>query len=223
MIPTKLTGVSPVLFALRLVTAMYFAIALTLSCCLSLPARAEETSTRDNWKIAKANVDKFLAMNDKAIADLFGHKRDNKFGCRIEIDDNTTLQIYKTEPSPYLLPMKFSFQSMNIRPKTLPSWMTHCGTGATYDSSFDQGPDTVWSGAKRKEEKEYWKIIKANLDKFIGMSGEEVIKLLGTERCSSKSNNFIQYRIGDAGLTFYLCEDKVQIFSFKSDTYIPGT
>jgi hypothetical protein len=213
---TKRTRVSPILFTLRLVTALYFAMALSLSCCLFLPAQAEETSTRDNWKIAKANVDKFLAMNGEAIADLFGSKTTNELPCKIDINDQIVLQFYNRKS----LPIREFYISL-----TEPTQHQYLSFNHRAKGGFElrESPNTIWTGAKRKSEKEYWKIIKANLDKFIGMSGDEIIALLGPERCSSKPRNFIQYRIGDAGLTFFLKAGKVHKFKFKSDAYIPGT
>lgn len=173
-------------------------------------------ANRDNWKIAKANVDKFFNLNDQTIAELFEYKPDKSLQDTIDLDDNTSLQVQRSSPRPVNV---FAFVPSN---KSLfnNNW---AGEGIKGGFSFDKSPDTIWTGAKRKDEKEYWKIIKANLDKFIGMSAEEIAALLGPERCSSKQYNYIQYRVGDAGLTFYLKEGKVEKFSFKSDVYIPGT
>ena len=173
-------------------------------------------ANRDNWKIAKANVDKFFNLNDQTIAELFEYKPDKSLQDTIDLDDNTSLQVQRSSPRPVNV---FAFVPSN---KSLfnNNW---AGEGIKGGFSFDKSPDTIWTGAKRKDEKEYWKIIKANLDKFIGMSAEEIAALLGPERCSSKQYNYIQYRVGDAGLTFYLKEGKVEKFRFKSDVYIPGT
>lgn len=250
MMATKRTRVSPVLFALRLATALYFAMALMLSCCLFLPARAEgddnesakqsenvtakqsaEQKTnrkrsfypdpcsgpawlvnKDKWTIAKTNVDKFFDMEENTIAHLFGCRDDDTLDGEIELDEKLAVRIFKYKDT-----NEFSF-----RPK-----IEHPGYTLFGQDDDSEHPrvrsETVWTGAKRKDEKEYWSIIKANLDKFIGMSSEKIIALLGPERCSSKPWNRIDYRVGDAGLTFFLKDGKVEKFRFSSDRYIPGT
>lgn len=208
---TKRTRVSPILFTLRLVTALYFAMALSLSCCLFLPARAEETSTRDNWKIAKANVERFLGLDDKTLAALFGRVPVYR-ECNIFMDEKTSLRFGD----------EIKVKEFSFLPQTEPSKLGIWGLDEDGEHPNVRS-EKVWTGAKRKDEKEYWSIIKANLDKFIGMSSEEITALLGPERCSSKPWNRIDYRIGDAGLTFYLKDGKVEKFRFKSNVYIPGT
>jgi len=171
---------------------------------------------KDKWPIAKANIEKFLSMNGAAIADLFGSTTTYELPCKIDINDRIFLQFYNRKS----LPIRDFYISLTESTQRQYVSFNHRATGG-----FDlrEGPGTIWTGAKRKSEKGYWKIIKANLDKFIGMSGDEIIALLGPERCSSKPRNFIQYRIGDAGLTFFLKAGKVHKFKFKSDAYIPGT
>lgn len=173
-------------------------------------------ANRDNWKIAKANVDKFFNLNDQTIAELFDYKPDKCFQNTIDLDENTSLQVQRSLSRPVTV---FAFVPSN---KSLFNdiW---AGEGVKGGFSLNKPPDTIWTGAKRKDEKEYWPIIKANLDKFIGMSSEEIKALLGPERCSSKPWNRIDYRIGDAGLTFYLKDGKVEKLRFKSNVYIPGT
>lgn len=173
-------------------------------------------ANRDNWKIAKANIEKFFSLSDQAIADLFEYKTDECYQNIIDMDENTALKVQRSLSRPVTT---FSFTPRN---KGL--------INSAFVDSVKSGPfwaasdsDIVWSGAKRKDEKEYWTIIKANLDKFIGMSSDEVVALLGTERCSSKSHTFIKYRIGDAGLAFFLKDGKVEKFEFNSNQYIPGT
>lgn len=172
-------------------------------------------ANRDNWKIAKANVDKFFNLNDQTIAELFEYKPDKCFQNTIDLDENTSLQVQRSLSRPVTV---FAFEPSS---KSLfnNNW---AGEGIKGGFSFDKSPDTTWTGAKRKDEKEYWSIIKANLDKFIGMRAAEIAALLGPERCSSKQDNLIQYRVGDADLTFYLKDDKVEKFRFKSNVYIPG-
>lgn len=253
MILTRLPRISPVLFALRLATALYFAMALMLSSCLFLPARAEgddnETATKltqklesrqtvinktnsegsgcrnpcsdparltnkDKWSVAKTNVDKFFELNGSAIGNLFGYPFLDNSLVTIHLDEKVDLKVLKSRGR-----NEFCFLPTRKIP---PGYLV---TGP-YDGGFEWPKvpsEAIWTGAKRKDEKEYWSIIKANLDKFIGMSGDEIVALLGPERQSSKPWSYVQYRVGDAGLTFYLKDGKAQKFKFKSDVYIPGT
>lgn len=188
----------------------------------SLAAQAEDNTQGSNWKIAKENVDKFFDMKDKDIAHLFDNYQYKEPEYEITIDEKTELQVNKVNPFNF---NEFSFlQKPSLPPKNdRDSIQKICGSAAMEDFRFSDKHDTIWTGAKRKDEREYWKIIKANLDKLIGMSGEEIAALLGPERCSSKQNNSIKYRVGDADLTFFLKDGKVEKFRFSSDRYIPGT
>lgn len=194
-------------------------ISLLLSLCmttivlfgLSLPTQAQDNTQGQNWKIAKANVERFLGLEDKTITALFD-RRPFWGECNIELDDSTTLRFYSAS----------KVGAFAFLPQDAPSMEGCFGVDSNYEHPKVKS-ETVWTGAKRKDEKEYWTIIKANLDKFIGMSSKEIIALLGPERSSSKPWNLIDYRIGDAGLTFYLKDGKVEKFRFRSDVYIPGT
>ncbi len=178
---------------------------------LSLPTQAQVDTRGHNWKIAKENVDKFAAMDYKTRAALFD-REPVWYECNIDMDDNTALRFYRG-----CRDGEFSFL-----PQSAPSMLGVYGLDE--DGEHPQvKSETVYTGAKRKDEKEYWSIIKDNLDKFIGMNSEEITALLGPERCSSKPWNRIDYRIGDAGLTFYLKDGKVEKLRFKSNVYIPGT
>ncbi len=168
----------------------------------------------DKWSIAKTNVDKFLELNNCAIGNLFGYPRLYDSLVKIDLDEKLDLKIFKCRHN-----NEFCFMPTRNIPHG------YIATGP-YDGGFDYPnvpSEAIWTGVKRKDEKDFWIIIKANLDKFIGMSGEEIKALLGPERESSKPWNYIKYRVGDAGLTFYLKEGKVQKFKFKADDYIPGT
>ncbi|MFA7340025.1 MAG: hypothetical protein WC028_24820 [Candidatus Obscuribacterales bacterium] len=178
---------------------------------LALPALAQDSIQGGNWTIAKANVERFLGLDDKTLAALFGCKSIG-FECNIDMDENTILRFDSAS----------KVGAFAFLPQSAPSMEGCFGVDPNYDHPKLRS-ETFWTGAKRKDQKEYWTIIKANLDKFIGMSGEEIAALLGPERCSSKPWNRIDYRIGDAGLTFYLKDGKVEKFRFSSDRYIPGT
>ncbi|MFA7340016.1 MAG: hypothetical protein WC028_24775 [Candidatus Obscuribacterales bacterium] len=175
-----------------------------------------EFAINGNWKVAKENIDKFFTLSDQAIADLFGYKTDKSYPKIIDMDENTALRVPRSLSRP-VTSFSFTPRSKGLTNSALVGSVKFGPFWAASDS------DIVWSGAKRKDEKEYWTIIKANLDKFIGMSSDEVVALLGTERCSSKSHTFIKYRIGDAGLAFFLKDGKVEKFEFNSNQYIPGT
>lgn len=175
-----------------------------------------EFAINGNWKVAKENIDKFFNLSDQDIAELFGYKTDKSNPKIIDMDEDTSLRVQRSLSRP-VTSFSFTPTSKGITNSGLVGSVKFGPFWAASDS------DIVWSGAKRKDEKEYWTIIKANIDKFIGMSSDEVVALLGTERCSSKSHTFIKYRIGDAELAFFLKAGKVEKLDFNSNQYIPGT
>lgn len=81
--------------------------------------------------------------------------------------------------------------------------------------------DDIYTGAKPKETAEYWTIIKANLDKFIGMSKANVIALMGPERCASEDQRTIDYRVGDDQFRLYFTDDKVSELQLCKRVYDP--
>lgn len=171
-------------------------------------------TNEEKWSIAEAHVDKFFEMDTNAVAELFGCRdyEDSKFD--IQLDEQLDLKIFKYRHS-----NEFCF----LPHRKIPPGYVATGP---YDggSNFPEVPsEAIWTSAKRKDEKDYWTIIKANLDKFIGMTSEELVARLGPERESSKPWNYCQYRVGDAGLMFYLKNGKVEKFKFESNKYIPGT
>ena len=83
--------------------------------------------------------------------------------------------------------------------------------------------DAVYTGAKRREEATYWAAIKPNLQKFIGMKRQEILALLGPERCSSEAGKSIDYRVGNSRLRFFLRNDAVIGFQLTNDMYLPDT
>ncbi|MFA6210562.1 MAG: hypothetical protein WCT03_18855 [Candidatus Obscuribacterales bacterium] len=184
--------------------------------CLASPTQAEdskETLNRknSNWEIAKANVDRFLGLDPKALAALF--KREPAWHeCNIEMDDSMVLRFYRGK-----IVDEFAFVPPDSH--SMPGYRGR-------DERLEYPPaksNTIWTGVKRKDEKEYWTLIKANLETFVGMSSEEIIALLGPERCSNQPRNTITYRIGDSCLDFYLKNSKVEKFKFRAAVYIPGT
>lgn len=81
--------------------------------------------------------------------------------------------------------------------------------------------DDVYTGAQPKEAQEYWTIIKANLDKFIGMNKANVIALMGPERCASKEGLTLDYRVGDDRFRLYFEKDKVSELQLRKRVYDP--
>lgn len=81
--------------------------------------------------------------------------------------------------------------------------------------------DDIYTGAKPKETAEYWTIIKANLDKFIGMSKANVIALMGPERCASDNESTIDYRVGEDRFRLYFTDDKVSELQLCKRVYDP--
>jgi hypothetical protein len=171
---------------------------------------------RDNWLVAKANIDKFFSLTDQAIADLFEYKIDSLPNHVIDLDEHTSLIVQRSLSRPVTV---FMFGPGNLALLRYRVQYAQSIMGA----NLEHQPDAIWTGAKRKSETEYWTIIKANLDKLIGMKQDKVKALLGPPRCYSKERSVLTYRIGDAGLDFWFKEDKVNKFRFESDKYIPGT
>ncbi|MBX9720846.1 MAG: hypothetical protein K2X81_05595 [Candidatus Obscuribacterales bacterium] len=83
--------------------------------------------------------------------------------------------------------------------------------------------DAVYTGAKRRDEATYWAAIKPNLQKLIGMKRQEILALLGPERCSSEAGKSIDYRVGNSRLRFFLRKDTVIGFELKNDMYLHDT
>ncbi len=83
--------------------------------------------------------------------------------------------------------------------------------------------DTVYTGAKRRDEATYWAAIKPNLRKLIGMKRQEIIALLGPERCSSEIGQTIDYRVGNSRLRFLLRNGVVLAFKIDSEQYLHDT
>jgi hypothetical protein len=178
---------------------------------LVTPAQAEGSSQSSNWEIAKANVERFLGLDSKALAALF-KRNPARSECNVELDDNTILRFYAFG----------QIDAFAVLPHDAHSMEGSYGEDPNYEHPRVKS-EAVWTGAKRRDEKEYWTIIKNNLDKFMGMTKEQILSLLGPERESSIPWNYIRYRVGDSSLTFFLKDGKVEKYRFQSDTYIPGT
>lgn len=95
------------------------------------------------------------------------------------------------------------------------------GSRRTGDGRLSFYSDDIYTGAKPKETAEYWTIIKANLDKFIGMNKANVIAIMGPERCASTDRKTIDYRIGDDRFRLYFIDDKVSELQLCKRVYDP--
>ncbi|MFA6210563.1 MAG: hypothetical protein WCT03_18860 [Candidatus Obscuribacterales bacterium] len=103
--------------------------------------------------------------------------------------------------------------------RALPHGAAETGWGALRPS----GVNAVYTGAKRRDEATYWTAIKPNLRKLIGMKKQEIVALLGPERCFSEAGKSIDYRIGINRLRFFMRNDAVIGFVLTYDMYLHGT
>lgn len=101
--------------------------------------------------------------------------------------------------------------------------MPHSRIKASWLGTRPSNDDAVYTGAKRRDEATYWAAIKPNLRKLIGMKRQEIIALLGPERCSSEIGQTIDYRVGNSRLRFFLRNDAVIGFELKNDMYLHDT
>ncbi len=106
-----------------------------------------------------------------------------------------------------------------VQDRKLPHGLARTGRGSTRPSETD----SVYTGAKRRDEATYWAAIKPNLQKLIGMKRQEILALLGPERCSSEAGKSIDYRVGNSRLRFFLRNDAVIGFELKNDMYLHDT
>jgi hypothetical protein len=97
--------------------------------------------------------------------------------------------------------------------------LVRIGWGSTRPSD----KDAVYTGAKRRDEATYWAAIRPNLQKLIGMKQQEILALLGPERCSSEAGKSIDYRVGNNQLRFFLRKDTVVGFQLTNDMYLHDT
>lgn len=105
--------------------------------------------------------------------------------------------------------------------RRLPNGICLCGPDP--GNFFYTERDTIHSGARRRDEAKYWAAIKPNLKNFIGMKRQMIAKLLGPERCYSKSGKTIDYRIGNSRLRFFLRNKVVVAFQLADDQYLHDT
>lgn len=184
-----------------------------LSCTFQPALAADDSVTKTAWQITKENVERFFDMDKEAILCLYEHDENYRwpsFG-NILLDRNVTLHVNGARKL-----SDFSFST--------PAKVDLKGGPGPNDDWLGSGIDkqTVWTGVARKKSSVYWSIIKANVDKFIGMNSAQIISLLGPERCAAKGV-FIDYRIGNTRLRFCLKDDKVISFTFEADRYDKAT
>lgn len=101
--------------------------------------------------------------------------------------------------------------------------MPHSQIKASWLGTRPSDEDAVYTGAKRRDEATYWAAIKPNLQKLIGMKRQEILGLLGPERCFSEAGKSIDYRVGNSRLRFFLRKDVVIGFELKNDMYLHDT
>ncbi|MFA7340024.1 MAG: hypothetical protein WC028_24815 [Candidatus Obscuribacterales bacterium] len=99
--------------------------------------------------------------------------------------------------------------------------MSRTGPGSGYLHPSEK--DTVYTGAKRSNEATYWAAIKPNLRKLIGMKRQEIIALLGPERCSSEVGQTLDYRVGNSRLRFFMRNGVVIAFKLDCEQYLHDT
>jgi hypothetical protein len=202
--------------------------ALILICNVVLPAQAEgvnpteqtqsEKTETNNWQILSDKIEYFGHLVPTQVEKLFGASqivRENKPeetpGSRqvIQLDKNTELQLTAT---------RFQIDEIVLMP-TSPDSKYLYNKCANDDAEQDWKSDADYTYAPRQEESVYWSTVKANLKNFIGMDKIQLRHLLGPERCSSQSQQTVDYRIGNQRLRFYLNNDRVSFLKLITDKY----
>ncbi len=202
--------------------------AVLLVCGFVLPVQAEgddatkqtqaEKTETNNWQILSDKIEYFGHLVPPQVEKLFGASqivRENKPeetpGSRqvIQIDKNTELQLTAT---------RFQIDAIVLMP-TSPDSKYLYDKCANDDAEQDWKSDADYTYAPRQEESVYWSTVKANLKNFIGMDKIQLRHLLGPERCSSQSQQTVDYRIGNQRLRFYLNEDRVSFLKLITDKY----
>lgn len=179
--------------------------------------QSEKTET-NTWQILSDKIEYFGHLVPPQIEKLFGASqiaRENKPGdtpnCRqvIQLDKNTELQLTAT---------RFRIDEIVLMP-TSPDSKYLYEKCACDDAEVDWKSDVEYTYAPRREESVYWSTVKANLKNFIGMDKIQIQHLLGPERCSSQSQQTVDYRIGSQRLRFYLNNDRVSFLKLVTDKY----
>ncbi len=202
--------------------------ALILICNFVLPAQAEgvnpteqtqsETAETNNWQILSDNIERFGYLVPLQAEIIFGSsqivretKPDETPGSRqvIQLDKNTELQLTAT---------RFRIDEIVLMP-TSPDSKYLYDKCAHDDAVQDWKSDADYTYAPRQEESVYWSTVKANLKNFIGMDKIQLRHLLGPERCSSQSQQTVDYRIGNQRLRFYLNNDRISFLKLITDKY----
>lgn len=165
------------------------------------------------WPVAKDLLENLVDMKPAEIVKAFGIPEGNKRA--------TYGVIYLGKGQ------QLRFSSYDIVFKRTNIYTDSLSRGGMHESMRTGGDpgalyaDDVYTGAPPKEAKEYWTIIKANLDKFIGMNKENVIALMGPERCASKDGLTLDYRVGDDRFRLYFEEEKVSELQLRKRVYDP--
>ncbi len=202
--------------------------ALILVFGVVVPVQAEGDSTTkqpqsgktetNNWQILSDNIDYFGHVVPPQVEYLFGSsqvlretKPEETPGSRqvIQLDKNTELQLTAT---------RFRIDELVLMP-TSPDSKYLYKKCANDDAEQDWESDVEYTYAPQQEESVYWSTVKANLKNFIGMDKIQLRHLLGPERCSSQSQQTVDYRIGNQRLRFYLNNDRVSFLKLITDKY----
>ena len=177
-------------------------------------ATGSETSNEiDRWQVAKNLLENLSDMKPGEIAKAFGIPEGNKratFGI-VYLGNGQQLRFPHRQ---------LEFTLTNNHTESLFSGGMR-GSSRVGGEPLSFYSDDIYIGAKPKETAEYWTIIKANLDMFIGMSKANVIALMGPERCASEDQLTIDYRVGDDRFRLYFTDNKVSELELCKGVYDP--
>lgn len=198
---------------LNSITCRWGIILLMLLSGHALKADAKEPgdthkSKQKRLNAAKKHVDQFLTMDNKKISTLLGCNPSD-IGQAIQLDEGVSLKLETPRVGKLFTFSRYRHPLFDSR-------------GQSAFPKSGNNDEIIWSGWQPKSEREYWTIIKPNLERFIGMSSEEIVSLLGRERCSLKLE-FMDYRIGDHRLRFYFTDGAVEKFTFRANQYLGTT
>ncbi len=181
-----------------------------------------EMTDADCWKIAGENFGSFGTMSPSRIGKLFGSLRASKFdglsycGPRnqtVTLDKETALELSWTRT----LGADF-IDEIVLAPTNLDATELQSRRDKEFGER-DWESDTVYTYATGRNEDVYWKVLAANFQHLLGTKRKELKKLLGPERCSSKSLQTVDYKIGQQRLRFYFKNERVLFLQLGTVMY----
>ncbi|MFA6210553.1 MAG: hypothetical protein WC714_14080 [Candidatus Obscuribacterales bacterium] len=209
-----------------------------LSCCKplqALPESAKSHSINQNtdhsttektdaecWQIAAENFSSFGDLSTGRIEKLFGNSRATKTDFvewrgpshqTVTLDKNTSLEISWTS-------MFFNYFIDEI--VLAPSNQDASEMQSRLDKEFgecDWENDSKYTNATCRDEDAYWKTLTTNLQGLLGLKKQQLIQLLGPERCSSKKMQTLDYKIGLQRLRFYFKNERVAFLQLATRMY----